>query len=247
MTFHGPGVKKYPRVAIKGEDGSTQAGYRVTCAAGRCKRHFEIRAKTGSLAVEVIERKIRSAGWVVNTKSCYCPKHASGRKSVKVTGLGFLSAGMGAAREAVGTELDKLLDMTAERIVADEPQPIEIEGRFSDMKVDTEREPTRDQKRAILREIDGQWDDKASRYIGPVTDQSIATKLNVPRNWVENCRVEFYGDTGKNEEFDKLLGQAKNAVAASRKLEEEAMTLAGKLEGQRSTMEALINKMEKLS
>lgn len=115
------------------------------------------------------------------------------------------------------------------------------------MKVDTEREPTRDQKRSILREIDGNWDDQARRYMGVISDQSIAAKLGVPRNWVENCRIEFYGDTGKNEEFDKLLGQAKNAVAASRKLEEEAMTLAGKLENQRSIIEALINKMEKMS
>lgn len=67
------------------------------------------------------------------------------------------------------------------------------------------RTMTRDERRAITRQIDDNWDEKASRYAGTTTDAGIASALNVPRAWVETIRVETFGDSGANEDIDKLM------------------------------------------
>ena len=66
--------------------------------------------------------------------------------------------------------------------------------------VEPPREPTRDQKRAIMEEISGSYDTKKQGYIGSISDHSIAHKLAVPRAWVAEIRDEFFGPAGDNEE-----------------------------------------------
>jgi hypothetical protein len=62
----------------------------------------------------------------------------------------------------------------------------------------------RSDRQRIFREIDGNWDGDRGRYIGDEGDQSIATRLNVPRAWVEHIRIEAFGDAGDNEEIEEL-------------------------------------------
>lgn len=106
------------------------------------------------------------------------------------------------------------------------------------------REMTPADKRNIFREIDANYDDKNSRYIGDATDNEIAKKLGVPRKWVENVRDSDFGPSGRNEEMDKVSSaigmlasdatraadQAMEAAAAAEKVKLEAETLKKRLD-----------------
>lgn len=85
-------------------------------------------------------------------------------------------------------------------------------------------------RRRVFREVDDAWDEARGRYLGSNTDHAIATKLDVPRAWVEQIRRESFGDSGKNEDFDKLIGNLQNLKGEAERSGAQALDLAQKYE-----------------
>lgn len=64
--------------------------------------------------------------------------------------------------------------------------------------------PTISQRRSILNELDDCYDTEKACYKQANTDQKIATKLNLPRVWIELIREQFYGVNSGNEATAKV-------------------------------------------
>lgn len=94
---------------------------------------------------------------------------------------------------------------------------------------DLPRNMTPSDKRRVFREIDDNWNEGRARYAGSATDQTIATKLDVPRAWVEAVRTEAFG-ANRNEDMDKLIGTLKNLKGQVERAGEQALELASKFE-----------------
>lgn len=88
------------------------------------------------------------------------------------------------------------------------------------------RQPTREQKRAIIDLLGEVYDTKSERYRGAETDQTVADTLGsgILWGWVSQVREELFGPDG-NEEADMLLRD----IAEWRKT---ADALAERLHGQ---------------
>ena len=74
------------------------------------------------------------------------------------------------------------------------------------------RQPTREQRRAIISILDEVYDTAAGRYKGAETDVTVAETVGggCMFGWVAEIRIETYGDSGDNEES----GQQAAAIAA---------------------------------
>lgn len=78
-------------------------------------------------------------------------------------------------------------------------------------KVTDLRQPTREQRRAIISILDEVYDTAAGRYKGAETDVTVAETVGgCMFGWVAEIRIETYGDSGDNEES----GQQAAAIAA---------------------------------
>lgn len=71
------------------------------------------------------------------------------------------------------------------------------------------RSPTREQKRQIMDILGEVYDAKAGRYKGAETDVTVADTIGggVMFGWVAELRVEFFGESGENEEAEDFLGE----------------------------------------
>lgn len=71
------------------------------------------------------------------------------------------------------------------------------------------RTPTREQKRQIMDILGEVYDAKAGRYKGAETDVTVADTIGggVMFGWVAELRIEFFGESGENEEAEDFLGQ----------------------------------------
>jgi hypothetical protein len=61
------------------------------------------------------------------------------------------------------------------------------------------RQPTIPERRQIMEELEVHYDVAAERYMAAFSDESIASKLNVPRAWVSDIRTQLFGLHGGNE------------------------------------------------
>ena len=98
------------------------------------------------------------------------------------------------------------------------------------------RQPTRDERSTIHDALTKDYDIVQQRYSGAESDQSVATRLNVPRAWVTDLRTMFFGDHDRNSQTDlkikELDAAYSQALAAATRLMEmatEAETLAASL------------------
>jgi len=123
--------------------------------------------------------------------------------------------------------------------------PPKIEAKVISMPqapvaIEPPRQMTAADKRRVFRAIDENWDESKGRYIGSASDQHLADTLNVPRAWIKDVREENFGKTQRNEDLDKLVGEAKNMRAEAARLQASALDLAFKFE----TMEKKIMEMQ---
>lgn len=99
-------------------------------------------------------------------------------------------------------------------------------------------------KRRVFREIDDNWDEGKGRYVGSATDKSLAEKLNVPRIWVEQTRKEAFGESNRNEDVDKLIGNLRNLKGDADRLGQQALELATKYEALSAQIADAIEKVQ---
>lgn len=114
------------------------------------------------------------------------------------------------------------------------------------LKADQPRQMGQGDRRRVFRAIDDYWDERSARYQGGTTDKSIAEKLGVPRAWVETIRIEAFGDTGRNEDLDKVIGTLKNLQGEARRLADNALEMAAKYEDYEKRIAEALAKAEKL-
>lgn len=90
------------------------------------------------------------------------------------------------------------------------------------------KKPTRADNTRIHDELDAAYDATAGRYKGDCSDQKLATKLDVPRQWVTTIRVGFFGEHDRNEaaEDDKAIAAAMDLLAEADKKSAEALEAA---------------------
>lgn len=65
----------------------------------------------------------------------------------------------------------------------------------------------REDRRLIVAEIKGCWDEEKTRYMDGWHDERVAQSLgaHVPKAWVTEVREDYFGESGSNEQFDELL------------------------------------------
>ena len=81
------------------------------------------------------------------------------------------------------------------------------------------RQPTREQKRAIIDMLEEVYDTTAGRYKGAETDATVAAVLGegVMPGWVAQLREDLFGPDGGNGEMEALLDEMKGWLAARTK------------------------------
>lgn len=106
------------------------------------------------------------------------------------------------------------------------------------------RQPTRDERNTIHEALTACYEIADQRYAGSHSDQLVAERLNVPRIWVTDIRVAFFGDHDRNSMTEKrkkdLDATIVLASAAAKRLLEmaaEADTLESTLRAARKTLE----------
>jgi len=94
------------------------------------------------------------------------------------------------------------------------------------------REPTRDERNTIHEALTTAYDIVAEAYMGGGSDRTLAEKLNVPRIWVRDMRVQFFGDHDRNamtevrkKDLDEAISLAKAATSRLLEMAGEAETL----------------------
>lgn len=83
------------------------------------------------------------------------------------------------------------------------------------------RQPSREQRRAIFREIDDCYSGRA--YVNGVTDKSIGEKLKVPWAWVAAVREENFGPAGLDPELQAAIAKVSELDAKIKQMETDAL------------------------
>lgn len=115
------------------------------------------------------------------------------------------------------------------------------------------RQPTREQRQQIMELLGDVYDTKVGRYRGAETDVTVAETLGggVMPGWVADLRELFFGDSGENEESEKLgfdiaglIAQYDERVAQGEKLLSEIARWIATLKTDRSQLVSLQGRAE---
>jgi hypothetical protein len=100
--------------------------------------------------------------------------------------------------------------------------PMSKQTAPEEARISTElRQPTREQRRAIFREIDENYDGRA--YVLGASDKSIAEKLKVPWAWVAAIREENFGPPGLDPELQAAIKKIEGLEAKVKQMETDAI------------------------
>lgn len=202
--------------------------------------HINIGATLTALPDGIAVKKFQQAGWEVRGGRAYCPEHSRHRKQDDAaTGLPdeFM------VQPVIDGPSNQVILTVVPTIQPEEPVMAEP-ARLSDLA--TIALPDRAMKRSIVETIQGNWDDGSARYIGDASDQSIATELKCPRKWVEDIRVDLFGDNGGNEELDALKRDIAIALGDAEKLVNSSLDLANKYDDQFKSLKELQRRLERV-
>lgn len=66
---------------------------------------------------------------------------------------------------------------------------------------------SRDDRRVIIAEVKGCYDEENKRYMDGWHDEKVAQALgaHVPVGWVKEVREDYFGEGASNEQFDEVL------------------------------------------
>lgn len=95
------------------------------------------------------------------------------------------------------------------------------------LKAPEPRSMTRDDRRLIVAEIKGCWDEERARYMDGWHDERIAQTLgaHVPKAWVTEVREDYFGESGSNEQFDEFIKRLDHATDEMHRIEKETAAL----------------------
>lgn len=200
--------------------GKWQAYRFITCC--QCGYDAKIKENTNkSLPIEFLSKKFREWGWDVGqtAKGDVCPRCVAGKKPMSP-----------ASRRAAFCAINNVARLAPAAIPA--PAPIEQPQVIT---MADPRQPTREDRRAILDSIEEHWNHERNCYRQAFSDKALGAKLNKPAAWVSDIRDEFFGpDTNeaRDEAIATLQTLEKDTKAAADRLlaaAQEAETLNRKI------------------
>lgn len=232
----------------------------VHCAYPDCRKEhaFHVSNGSGGLPTNVWHKLLVNAQWEVWRGVAFCPEHhrdvtRAAKHAAQIASTGNI---VEAALSIPEPTIIHIPEPQPEPPVTQPPRlptPIRTLAELGEATAADVRMMTPEWRRRINRMIGDNWDDTAIRYLGGMSDQKIATELNVPRAWVEQIRVENYGDSGGNEEIEALREDVDTAIALyepmvrdAQRLVENAVNAVGKMESQLSDLRALKKRLEKI-
>jgi hypothetical protein len=96
--------------------------------------------------------------------------------------------------------------------------------------VDAPRSPTRDERALIHDALTTGYDSVDQRYLKDGSDKALAAKLDVPRAWVTDIRVAFFGDYDRNAESEKQKLKLDDAITLAKAATTRLLEMAGEAE-----------------
>lgn len=240
----------------------------VHCSFPGCTHRQEVFNPKGSRIIppSMFARKLRDHHWTIrHGTDPYCPEHSEKPRVEKLKTKPTppkleIVRPTRSAPPAETFEPGYSHDFHAYRVAHIDP-PIPKETPMStapirsldDLGAATARQMTVEHRRKINREIADNWSDDDLHYLGDMSDQKIAAKLSVPRAWVEQVRVENFGDSGGNEEIDDLkamfdakLVEWDQAVGDAQRTVDKAVEAVGAMERLRSDLKAMRQRLERV-
>jgi hypothetical protein len=100
-------------------------------------------------------------------------------------------------------------------------------------------QPTRDQRTLIHDELTKVYDTVDQRYGGHDSDKNLAGRLDVPRVWVTDIRVGFFGDYDRNQQSEKQKLKLDAAIDMAKAATQHLLNMAAEAEAiEKSLVEA---------
>lgn len=101
---------------------------------------------------------------------------------------------------------------------------------------------SRDDRRLIIAEIKGCWDEEKRRYMDGWHDERIAQALgaHVPKAWVTEVREDYFGESGSNEQFDEFIRKLEAATDEMHRIEKETAAITTSQSRVRKTVDDLV-------
>lgn len=165
---------------------------RVTCRKCGVSDSIGLSTVGGLLPPNIITKKMQQRGWTIGANEQW----------------DYCPGCSNTMKEAKPAML-KVVDQAATTAA---PSPSEQPPRQMD----------RDDRRIIFARLNDVYLDAKRGYDSGWSDHRVATELGVPRKWVEQIRVENFGDAGTNAEMSEFYEQAQALIAEGRKALTEA-------------------------
>lgn len=220
----------------------------VHCAHPGCHRDeaFSISTATGGIPTPMWHKLLTNKGWEIVRGHANCPDHHRYKVRAQKHAALIVEAEriVAAAQRIEPTPPPAQYVNMKEIIVPTKEPPTPI--RSLDQLGEAGRLMTPEFRRRINREIFGNWDDVSNRYLGGTSDQKIATELGVPRAWVEQVRVENFGDSGGNEEIEELREDITVAISTLEPMVREAQRIVENVVNTVGNMEAKLGDLRNL-
>lgn len=161
---------------------------RVHCRTCGVSTSIGVETVGGTLPPNIITKKLQQKGWEIGANDQW----------------DFCPAHSSLAKQERTEPVLKVVDQPS---TAATPSPSQQPPRVMD----------RDDRRIIFARLNDVYLDAKRGYDSGWSDHRVATELGVPRKWVEQIRVENFGDAGTNAEMSEFYEQAQTLIAEGRK------------------------------
>lgn len=226
---------------MRREDGSIGSGMQMECSKCHATETIPVAGNYRALGDARSRKVFQAKGWDVRSTRAFCPEcRVAHHEKLHEAGI------------PTPVRLHpKPVVMPSEPLAIEiEIKPGEISPYIEDVMAEAAtpiiREPSREDKRRINAEIAGNWDDQKMRYIGSASDQSVADMLKLPRKWVEDIRVEFYGDSGANEDIDQLKRELDFRIEDVEKLVTTTLEAVSKIDEKLKALKGMRERLERI-
>lgn len=192
-------------------------GHAIKCQCGAEQFVTAGTASHGGFPTEVVAKRLQRAGWSVTRggRDVLCNACAYGRKP-KPAPASAPAKTMAEALAQAAQNLEPKKEPAALTTTAT-PASQAANGSTSAVLAGvTVTTATREQKREIMDFLNSHYD--GSAWAGSWSDAKAAEKLGVPRVWVQQIRVEFFGDADTNAAAAEARREAAEIRAQMAKL-----------------------------
>jgi hypothetical protein len=105
-----------------------------------------------------------------------------------------------------------------------------VEMKTTTIKADGPRTITRSDRRHIVDALEVHYDQDKQRYFKDMSDQKLGDKLNIPRVWITQIRVEMFGDHDRNEAQEADRVKALETIKLAESTRDKLLEMAGQAE-----------------